>query len=247
MEEKILNEFEKYVREKNSKISDVTIKMYKDELKKYFKFANKLYKEKKIYTYRLSKRKFTLYKIELKKQGYSLETINWRIRLLSVYDSFLVETGKKKKRTITKKQLYQKEKKNVNNISDETYEILIKMAKKDNSKYYLMFILYARYKISTRKLVKIKIKDNIDFKSREIHIEDRKITITQELERALKSYMKDRKILLKGIENEYLFVSHISRKDGKPMQRTSVRRAIKLYFQRLVESDEYYGYWGDNY
>lgn len=247
MEEKILNEFEKYARERNSKISDVTIKMYKDELKKYFKFANKLYKEKKIYTYRLSKRKFTLYKIELKKQGYSLETINWRIRLLSAYDSFLVETRKKKKRTITKKLLYQKEKKNVNNISDETYDILIEMAKKDNSKYHLMFILYAKYKIPTRKLVKIKIKDDINFENKEIHIGSTVIRMTKEIERALKKYIKDRKILLKGIKNEYLFVSHISRKDGKPMSRTSIRRAIKLYYERLVESDEYYGYWRDNY
>lgn len=247
MEEKILSEFEKYVREKNSKISEVSIKMYKDEVRKYFKFANKLYKEKKVYTYRLTKNKFKLYKIELKKEGYSLETINWRIRLLSVYDGFLVETERKKARTVTKKRLYQKEKKNVNNISDETYDILIEMAKKDSSKYHLMFILYAKYKIPTRKLVKIKIKDDIDLKNKEIHVGNAAIKITKEIERALKKYIKDRKILLKGIKNEYLFVSHISRKDSKPMSRTSVRRAIKLYFERLVESDEYYGYWRDNY
>lgn len=243
----ILEEFKKYLKEKNPNISDITIRMYCDTINDYFKFAKDDYKEKKKYIYLISEREFKKYKTNLRRNGYSIGTINLKIRFFEIYEKFLILTGRKDRIVFNKKIRYKPEMKNIKNISEETYELIIEMAKKDNSKYYLMFLLYRRYKISSRKLMRIKIKEDIDLKNRILRIENETIEITEEIEKALKKYLRERKKFLEGYKNDYLFISHIGKKYGEPMQRTSLRRAVLLYYQKLIESDEYYGDWSDCY
>ena len=244
----ILDQFEKYLKNKNPNISDVTIKMYKESINKYFNFAEDKYKEKKRYIYSISKRKFKLYKSYMKKRGYSINTINMQIRFFSIYEDFLIEINRKEYKVFNKNLYYKPERRNIENISRETYEELIEIAKKDSSKYYLMFLLYVKCRISSRNLMRIRIKDDINLKNRTIKINDKVIEINNEIERAIRKYLKDRKKFLEGYKNEYLFVSHIGKKYGKPMEKSSLSRAVKKYYQKFIQMNEYYeGYWGDQY
>ena len=113
---------------------------------------------------------------------------------------------------------------------------------------YLMFLLYVKCRISSRNLMRIRIKDDINLKNRTIKINDKVIEINNEIERAIRKYLKDRKKFLEGYKNEYLFVSHIGKKYGKPMEKSSLSRAVKKYYQKFIQMNEYYeGYWGDQY
>lgn len=243
----ILEEYKNYLKEKNNNISETSIKMYCNAINKYFEFAKNDYKEKKKYIYLITTREFKKYKIHLKRKGYSIQTINYEMRFFKIYENFLITTGRKNKRVIKDKLHYKPERKNIQNISEENYELIIEMAKKDNSKYYLMFILYIRCKISSRKLMNIKIKEDIDLKKKIIKVGDESIEITEEIEKAIRRYLRERKKFLEGYQNDYLFVSHIGKKYGKQMEKTSFSRAVKLYYQRLIESEDYYGDWSDCY
>ncbi len=243
----VLEEFKIYLKKKNSNISDKTIQMYCNTITNYFKFAETKYKNKNKNIYIITKRMFKRYKIELKNRGYALKTINSKIRIFIMYEKFLIESNKKQHEVLNKDLLYKKERKNIKNISNESYERIIEMAKKDNRKYYLMLILYVKYKISLRNLVKIEVNKDIDFNNKKIYIREKEISIDNELERAIKIYLKDRKKFLKGYDNKYLFVSHIGKSTGKPMDKTSVSMAIKIYYEKLIKLEDYYGDWSDLY
>lgn len=239
--------FEIYLRENNPKIKKKSIDFYTSVVKNYLEFAIGEYKIKKNCAFNISKRKLLLYRRMLKHKGYSIKSINTRLNILGVYEKYLVKTGKKEKMVFNSSILYEKkERKNIKNISDESYEEMIEMVENEKNKYCLIFILFSKFKIPTRKIVKIKIKD-IDLKNGKICSNEININMTKELKRVLRKYLPERRKILKGYKNEYLFVSHIGKKTGKSMEKTSISMAVKIYFKKLKESENYYGYWSDDY
>lgn len=246
-QKKVEQEFTDFLNNKRPKLKNEYIKWCIKNVEEYFEFVDKYYKEKKVCIYKLGIKKTKLYRIYLKKQGYSVCTINIKLKSLILYEDFLEISGKKKCQGLVRKILYNEEiKRNINNISRESYAQMIKLAKKENNKHCLILILFAEYKIHTRALVKIKMND-INFEDKTITVGKKIMKFTKETDVALKRYIKDRKKLLKGHENKYLFFSHISKSKENCMEKSSVSMIVKLYYNKLLESDDYYEYWRDCY
>lgn len=243
----ILEEYKKYLSEVTY-MKPGTIDACVRVVRQYFEFVDQFYIEKKKCMYLLSKKKVKLYRTYLMKLGYARGTINGKLILLSIYESFLKKTGRKKKgKRIAKDLIYKKFRKNILDITDNGYEEMIELAKQDSSKYYLMFLLYVRYGISERKIMSIKVNENFDADYKILYLEEKNIELSTEVQKALKQYLKDRKKFLGKHKNCYLFVSHISRKNGKQMDKTSLSRAIKIYYDKLINSEDYFGKWSEIY
>lgn len=246
-QKKVEQEFESFLENKKPKLESTYIKCCIKNVKEYFEFANKHYKEKKKYIYELGIKKIILYRMHLKNKGYSVRTVNIKLKSLILYENFLKNAGKKREQGYVKKILYnEKIKRNINNISRESYEQMIKMAKKENNKHCLILILFAEYKIHTKEIADLRVND-INLNDKTILIGKRKIKLTKKAEDVLNSYLKDRKKLLNGQKNDYLFISHISKNKEKGIDRTSIRMVVKLYYHKLLESEDYYEHWRDCY
>lgn len=239
--------FINYLNKIKPKVKKSFIEWNIRNMREYFKFADNFYKDKKIYIYRMGKKKLRLYRLYLKNQGYSVHTVNAKLKSLILYENYLIDSGIKKNQSYLTNIMYnEKERRNINNISRESYEQMIEIAKHKSSKHYLILILFAEYKIHTREIVKIKMKD-ISFNDKSIQISEKKIKLTEKTYYALRKYIKDRKKLLIGHKNDYLFFSHISRAKECSMEKSSVSMIVRLYYNKLLESDDYYEYWRDNY
>lgn len=243
----LLEEYKKYLSENYPNLKLSTIKLYISNVEEYFNFVKKYYKEKKKCMYLVSNKKVKLYRTYLYRIGYSRKAINHKLLILGLYEHFIVEKGKKKRKQAANNLKYKKFRKNILDITENGYEDIIELAKHDNSKYYLMFLLFVRYGISERKIMSIKLKENFDSNYKVLFLESKKIELSTEVQKALKRYLKDRKMFLGKYENDYLFVSHISRKSGKPMDKTSLSRAVKIYYEKLINSEDYFGKWSEIY
>lgn len=237
----ILNEFEKYLKEKFAKDSEQnTIKNYLSDVKQFIKFFEEEYGEEVMTFNHIELSEYINYMRN--KKNYKFTTMNRKIAAISNYDDFLVDTKRKEAKSVRNKDYFKIQRNYItaDMLPVNTINKIKLRAARDSSRDYAMFVLYDEGGFRCSELLEIVLDRDIDFEMRKIQVigkgnKVRRVTMNDKMKNAIEEYIKDREKFLNGRENKYLFVSNKTANNGKRMGRTSINNILSSYCNKVKE------------
>ena len=102
---KLLDDFKIYLKLKNTKIKQECVEFYLETVNQFLEFFIKVFTNKKS-IYRISERQLLVYRNYLYKNNEFVASINTKLSILSIFENFLIDTGKKENKSFKKSILY---------------------------------------------------------------------------------------------------------------------------------------------